>query len=587
MRLSKPSLRPVSSFSVGLFLLTLVPILAAVVHAIRAGWVPLGDHGLIELRAADVLTSNHPWLGTWTSASLTAPADMNNPGPLLFDALAPFIKWFGGSTGAVLGVAAINATSCAAALWQGHILAGRRGQLLMATACVLLSWSMGSEMLIDPWQPHVLLLPALAFLAAAGASAAGRVRSLPWMVALASLLVQSHLSYAYLVAIVGAAALFLCWRSLRSAAVTAPPCEWRRSALHAFAVALVCWVQPLVEQFFGEGTGNLSRLVDASGSSSDTIGAVLGVRLVGRIVALPPWFLRPSFQGSIPSTQRSADGSLHVAIWPSFAVSLLALAAVTAVAVLLICRLRARRDYELASLLTIAVVAVGAAAFTMLLVPVGPVGLAPHHMRWLWPISVLLWCSLAAAALRLAPAGWPGVRHRRNVALAALSVVALLSVPTLTSDSGPAADRRYRAVVSSVVDQLQGVQLDQPAVFDPTNLRFAEPFSGVVLFVLLDEGQPVRFADEGLVRQVGNRRRAHGDELWTLQVLERDAALAIDPDARVLAYADGLTQAERTEMVALQESGDNATRLDELLARRQSLVAAIVLIRREPSPGAD
>lgn len=587
MKVAKPSLRSVSLFSLGLFALTLVPILAAVVHALLAGWVPIGDHGLIELRAADVLTSHHPWLGTWTSASLTAPDHMNNPGPLLFDALAPFIKWFGGSSGAVIGVASINATACAVALWQGNVLAGRRGQLLMACACVLLGWSMGSEMLIDPWQPHVLLLPALAFLAAAGASAAGRVRSVPWMVALASLLVQSHLSFAYLVAIVGATALFLCWRSLRSAAVAVSPLERRRSAVVATAVALVCWAQPLAEQFFGGGTGNLSRLANASGNSSDTIGGVLGARLVGAVVALPPWFLRPSFQESIPSTPRSADGSLDVAIWPSFVVALVALSVVVVIAVLLIRQLRARGDDALGSLLTIAVVAVGAAMFTMLLVPVGALGLAPHHMRWLWPISILLWCTLTAAAVRLAPERWAVVRHRRNVALAALTVVALLSVPTLLTDSGPAADRQYRAVVSSMIDQLERVQLDGPAVFDTTNLRFAEPFSGPALFVLLDGEQPVRLADEGFVRQVGDGRRAHGDEKWTVQVLEREAALEIDPGAQVLAYADGLTGAERTELFSLQESGDGAARLDELLARRQAVVVAIVLIPREPAPAAD
>lgn len=587
MRAATPTFRRIPLFSVGLFALTLVPILAAVVHAVRAGWVPIGDHGLIELRAADVLTTNHPWLGTWTSASLTAPDHMNNPGPLLFDALAPFIKWFGGSVGAVIGVATINAAACAATLWQGHVLGGRRGQLLMAAACVLLSWSMGSEMLIDPWQPHVLLLPALALLAAAGASSAGHVRSVPWMVALASLLVQSHLSFAYLVAIVGAAALFMCWRSIRSAAVAGSPLQWRRSAVVASVVALACWLQPLYEQFFGTGTGNLSRLAKASGGSSDTIGLVLGVRLVSRIVALPPWFLRPSFQESIPSTPRSEDGSLDVAIWPSFAVALFALVAVFAVAVLLIRRLRASGDVALASLLTIAVVAVGGAVFTMLLVPVGALGLAPHHMRWLWPISVLLWCTLAAAAVRLAPEHWPLAGHRRQVVLAALTVVALLSVPTLLTDSGPAADRQYRAVVSSMIDQLEHVQLDGPAVFDTTNLRFAEPFSGPALFVLLDGEQPVRLADEGFVRQVGDGRRAHGDEKWTVQVLEREAALEIDPGAQVLAYADGLTGAERTELFSLQESGDDAARLDELLARRQAVVVAIVLIPREPAPAAD
>ena len=87
-----------------LLALTLAPLLVAVLHAWRAGWVPIGDHGLIELRAADVLTADHPWLGTWTSASLSAGTDLNNPGPLLFDLLAPFVKVLGGSAGTAGGL---------------------------------------------------------------------------------------------------------------------------------------------------------------------------------------------------------------------------------------------------------------------------------------------------------------------------------------------------------------------------------------------------------------------------------------------------------------------------------------------------
>lgn len=560
--------------------LTLLPLVAAIVHAWRAGWVPIGDHGLIELRAADVFTSNHPWLGTWTSASLTANTDFNNPGPLLFDALAPFVKLFGGSAGAVLGVATINGGAIAIALRQGRALAGRRGELLMAAACVSLGWTMGSEMLIDPWQPHVLLLPFLAFLACAAASAAGRVRSLPWMVGLASLLVQSHLSFTYVVAVVGAAALVLCWRSVRAQPAPTPSEPWRRSAAVAGVVAAVCWCQPLYEQFFGPGEGNLSRLVGASSSSSDTIGARLGVRLVAHIVAIPPWFLRPSFEHSIPITSRSSDGLVHVASWPPFALAFVTLAAVLAVAMFSVHRLRVVGDRSLAHLLTICIVAVVASLATMLVLPLGPLGLAPHQMRWLWPISALLWWTLAAVAIRLAPATWALTRTRARVAMAAIVVLVAINLPAHLTDGGPSTFRQYRPVLSSMIDQLEHVHLDEPAQFDTTNLRFAEPFSGTVLFVLLDNDQPLTVADEGFVRQLGEGRRASGNERWTVQVLERDAALAIDPASKVLAFVDGLTTEQRAEMESLQQSRADPPRLAELMTLRQSLMVAIVLTPR-------
>lgn len=571
--------------SLGLLLLTLLPLVTAMWHAWRAGWVPIGDHGLIELRAADVLTGNHPWLGTWTSASLSAGVDFNNPGPLLFDLLAPFIKLFGGSAGAVIGVAVINGGACAIALHQGRRLAGLRGEVLMAGACLSLGWSMGSEMLIDPWQPHVLLLPFLAFLACAAVSAIGEVRSVPWMVALASLLVQSHLSFTYVVAIVGAASLALCVRSVRlirradAAHGQAPALEWRRPAIVAAAVAVVCWVQPLYEQFFGPGEGNLSRLAGASGSSSDMIGAGLGTRLVAHIVAIPPWFLRPSFQDSIPITSRSEDGLVHVAAWPPLALSAVALAAVLAVALVLVHRLRRVGDRALSHLILIAVVGVLGALATMLVLPLGPLGLAPHQMRWLWPLSVLLWWAIAVAAWRLAPAGWGLHRNRRAIAWGTLGLLAAINLPAHLTDGGPATFRQYRPVLSSMIDQLEHVHLDAPAQFDTSNLRFAEPFSGTVLLTLLDNDQPVTVVDEGFVRQLGEGRRASGDERWMVRVLEHDAALAVDPtDASVLAYADGLSDAQRDELQALSLTGDDPQRQADLEAQRWSVVVAIVLV---------
>lgn len=343
-------------------------------------------------------------------------------------------------------------------------------------------------------------------------------------------------------------------------------------------MALLCWVQPVYEQLFGPGEGNLSRLAGASSSSSDTIGAGLGVRLVAHIVAIPPWFLRPSFQDSIPITPRSEDGLVHVAAWPPLALSFVALAAVLAVALWCVLLLRRAGDRSLAHLLLVVVVAVIGALGTMLVMPLGPLGLAPHQMRWLWPISALLWWSLAAAAARLAPAGWWVSRFRARVAMGAIVVLVIINLPAHLTDGGPATFRQYRPVISSMIDQLEQVQLAEPAQFDTANLRFAEPFSGPVLFVLLDNGQPLTVVDEGFVRQLGEGRRASGEERWIVRVLERDAALDIDPAAQVLAFDDGLDAAQREEIDTLQASGEDPQRLEALVALRRSLMVAVVLM---------
>ncbi|HAP76777.1 MAG TPA: hypothetical protein DCR14_11915, partial [Acidimicrobiaceae bacterium] len=89
-------------------LLVVLPILTAAANALRRGWRPIGDNALIAIRAGDVFTTHHPLLGTWSSASVSSGADLNHPGPLLFDALWPTVSLFGNAAGVVLGVALVN-----------------------------------------------------------------------------------------------------------------------------------------------------------------------------------------------------------------------------------------------------------------------------------------------------------------------------------------------------------------------------------------------------------------------------------------------------------------------------------------------
>ena len=49
--------------------IALVPVIVAPIRALTRGWVAIGDNGLLLMRAQDVLTADHPLLGTWTSAA--------------------------------------------------------------------------------------------------------------------------------------------------------------------------------------------------------------------------------------------------------------------------------------------------------------------------------------------------------------------------------------------------------------------------------------------------------------------------------------------------------------------------------------
>ena len=160
-------------------------------------------------------------------------------------------------------------------------------------------WSMGSELIYDVWQPHVLVLPFLLLAVLGWSIAEGHLAALPWSVAVLSLLVQSHLSYVYLAPLIVIAGLVLHLVAVRGA--------WRpllRPVAWSAAVAAVAWAQPLWQQVRGPGPGNLDLLVGAASGrygTSDAIGLPLATRIVGAVVALPPWFLRPSFASTIPA----------------------------------------------------------------------------------------------------------------------------------------------------------------------------------------------------------------------------------------------------------------------------------------------
>ena len=60
--------------------------------------------------------------------------------------------------GIAVGVATINACFVIATAWVGSRIGGWRTERWALLMCAALAWAMGSELLIDIWQPHALLL---------------------------------------------------------------------------------------------------------------------------------------------------------------------------------------------------------------------------------------------------------------------------------------------------------------------------------------------------------------------------------------------------------------------------------------------
>jgi hypothetical protein len=503
-----------------------------------------------------VATAHHPLLGTWTSASQAAGRTISNPGPLWFDALAPFVKVAGPSVGLAVAVMVANLAAIVGAAWAAQRVGGQRAMVLTTALSAGLAWTMGSELLFDPWQPHAMLLPFWCLLVMCWALAAGDLLMAPFVVAIASLLVQTHLSFVYVVAIIGAATVVMTAAGLvRLARVGGATWDAERSWLQRMGlwtagVAVVAWCQPLWDQFFGEG--NLGHLLGSSGSGGDNerVGLTLGARFVASVVALPPWWTRSGFSSIIRATGVVDDPKGRTLAEGNVAGGTSALAGLVVIAVVLAVVIAVGRRWRSRPILTLGILAaatVVAALVSMVFMPIGVIGISPHQMRWLWPISAFV---LLAAVVTAAE--WQPLRRVAvPVGLAATALVAVLNLPTYAAPEGPTADRADTETAMALVDQLDGYRPDQPVLFDISVLRFAEPYSGPVLATLARNGVDVVVEDDGMVRQLGERRRASGDERRKLVLLEGAAAEDPPEGATTLALVQGLDADEVGELTAL------------------------------------
>ena len=520
-----------------------LPILVAAVRALATGWFPVGDSALLAIRAADVGTVHHPWLGSWTSASLTLGVDVNNPGPLYPDLLAPFMWTIGRIAGigpaTAIGVATVNAAFALGIVRVGRMLGGWRLERWALLVVAALTWAMGSELLIDIWQPHALLLPFVCLLLLSVGLVDRRWALLPAWLGVGSLVVQTHIGYVYVVVVLGLMVVTTGVIALR--AEQRPVAELVRHRIAAWSgvVLAVAWVQPLVEQFAGEGRGNLARLASNAGGGDITIGAGTAVKLVARVVALPPWWSRPGFESSVRSTPLTdtPDGPrLFVPELPNGVLALVAVILVVGVLAWLFLTARRRKLTTVAAGLLVALVAVVTAVGTLTVQTVSVVGLGSHHVRWLWALSLFVQFVIVWAATEL----WRPAIEERIASAGIAVVVGALVVANLGVTAhalGPTADRAAADTLERTLDDLTSFDPGGSVLYDVGNLRPFEPWSAAVQMRLRELGIEFRVADEGMVRQLGNGRRADGTEVTTLRQIERSAALAFDGPGCVVSTA--------------------------------------------------
>jgi len=555
-----------------------LPIVVATARALARGYQPLGDDGILLVRARDVATANNPLLGSWTSASVVVGHQVNNPGPLYFDAIAPAVRLLGPWVGVAVGVMLVNMAASSLAVVAGRRISGPESMVAVAVVVLGLQFAMGSELLYDVWQPNALVLPFFAFLVAVVVLATGDLVMLPWVVGAGSLVVQTHMSHAVLVAaltLVGVAGAAVSRRGGRVRGTWRPPVAW------AVVVGLLAWAQPLYEQLFGRGEGNLSRIAGATGGGDAWTYGIARASQIGAEVATGPWFTRGSWDHAVPLAQPT----VRFAGMPAFPAAAAILVGVVAVAAALAVVAARRGRRGLATLLAVAAAAEVVAVLALTISPLNVVGVAPHQMRWLWPVAALLTAALLTAlltGLRSRPAlGGPVLAAGAAAAL----VLAAVNLPSHRSAAfGPTdeVDRQWQAV--ALVHQLDALQGRGTIRFDPEGLYFGEPFSGLVYAELQDLGIPFVFDDMVLLRQMGEGRRDHGDATLVMRQVEGTDALHTPEGAERVAFVAGLSPAERDELAAIRDRraageprpGDRV-REAKLVERRGSRAVALFL----------
>ena len=528
-----------------------LPVLVAAARAVGTGWMPVWDNAFPAIRAWDVLSGELPLLGTRsTAADMAGGAHVtHHPGPLEFYVLAPWVRLFGPAAGTVIGVASVNIVCILTVAW----LAFRRGQhlaLLVAMATMaLLGWSVGSEMLFDPWPPHVTLFPFAVVMVAGWAVADRDLAAIPVLAVSASFVVQTHSGYAVVVpGVVVAAVTLLVWRVIAERrAESAEEGSWatRTTVLRwgaaGLVAGLVCWAAPLYEQIVHKG-GNLTFMLDAiqAGREGSTYSLPTAVRLFAGTIALPPWWLPPSMDS--PAIAQNGQGV-------SLPVSLVLLGTLAVALVVAAWRAHRRANHTLTSGLAIAAVVAGLTVFSMANAPVNLGLRTVAYLKFAWVTAAFVTMMLVLAVL-------DELKGRRKwftdvpapLAFMTVAVAAgLLALPRVDrADTGSEISDETHDLADAVLAEVRGqgtvlIEMDQP-------MSRVTWYGPGVLAELVGAGVPMVTRDPVLVAQLGDDREYRGSADLRLYIIPGEGPPMFSPGAQFVGSASRPARADDEEL---------------------------------------
>jgi hypothetical protein len=504
-----------------------LPIAWAAGRAAFGGWVPIGDDAYFTVRSRDVVTAHHPLLGAWSSGSLDLDTPINNLGPTQLDLLAPFTR-FTPMGGTAVGVALINIVAIATIAWLVTRLAGERAVLPAMSAVGLLTWTMGSEMLITPRQHQAMILPYLCLLVAAWAVTAGDRWGIVVAVVAGSLVAQTHLSYPVLVAALIVVMIIGQVITTREGSAGGG----RRPVVVAGALACLLWIQTVVDQVAGDG--NLRHVLFGSGDAGRA-GLVRGARIVAATLVSPYTFMRPGY--------RDFDHAVRFAsVWQSSIFWLAIGVAIGWVAVVI-----RRRGLRPAAGALVAIVAVlGGVLDAALLPSTTAFGYTIGNYRWLWATGALLLLLVFVGVTRWAHADGRDDRVGRCVLGAAVAILAVPAIANLPRSVQNVGADQYLAEQRSIEDALaqsagvlDEIARDGPIVVDDSAMYFGHGYTYPLLVEMQEHGVEFRFDDPFQERRFGSGRVSDGSETQRLRLVSGEPAVAMRDDPNAIAFVDG------------------------------------------------
>lgn len=513
-------------------------LLAAVIvfHGVRsyaAHWIPTGDDAFLTVRSRAVFSRHPPLFSSASSAGAGAKVTYNHPGPAVLYLTAPAVKLLG-SAGMALAMALLNAAAVLVVALIAKLAArpALAAGLLAATAGLV--WAMGSQVLIDPWNPHAATLCFLVLLVGTWATWCGVRTAAPLGVAGGAIAAQTHLSFVTPSAVL-AAGLFLGVGLLAWKATGDERRRWLTTAILAFVVGVVALLPPLIDEVLHGSDGNLSRILQGSDVAGVTVTPGEAVAVVGTVLARPPFFLRDSW-----ALSNLAEDLLS----PQLAAAALVLLLAAGVAAAMLARRRG--DRSIAPLFAVGAVTMVVGTVTSLSFPLR-IAIPIAYFRWAWPAALVMSVALVvpvleAAARRLGRRGSrAGASFALGVGLVGATVFSVLTIPP--ADDRIAGSQEWgQAMARSIFGQsepkLSGLgQVEVIATIQEGPLM---AFTGSLVDRLDAHGVDVRSTDLVILQQIGEQHRATGREPWVLTMVGPDTSLDAGPKGgrRLAVYSE-------------------------------------------------